>query len=371
MDRMRTITVNGIQYRIDCAPDTPLLWVLRDILGLKGTKYGCGVGLCGICTVHLDGAPARACVTPVGDTAGGPILTIEGLAQDKRHPVLRAWIDEQVPQCGYCQPGMVMTAAALLADRPSPSDAEIDQVMSGVLCRCGTYQRVRKAIHRASSGVESAASLTVTSGGPPSDDIPLNPWVRIARDGTVTVVIDRSEMGQGVNTSLAALIAEELEIDLAKVRTAFAPAAPEYANPIFGEQATGGSTSMRGSWLALRRASATARARLIAAAAKTWRTKAKDCRTENGTVVNRGTCAHRPIARLRRARADCRKAAGGEEGSSQGPEDVPHSGDIPAPDRNSSPCCRCNRVRLRHRTSGHAVRRRAPQPGLRRDGRDV
>jgi isoquinoline 1-oxidoreductase subunit alpha len=129
----------------------PLLWVLRDTLGLTGTKFGCGVALCGACTVHLEGAAVRSCVTPVSAARGRKVTTIEGLSPDSRHPVQQAWIELDVPQCGYCQSGQIMTAAALLAQTPQPSDAEIDAAMSGNICRCGTYQRIRAAIHRAAS----------------------------------------------------------------------------------------------------------------------------------------------------------------------------------------------------------------------------
>jgi aerobic-type carbon monoxide dehydrogenase small subunit (CoxS/CutS family) len=134
---------------VNVDPDTPLLWVLRDELLLTGTKYGCGEGQCGACTVHVDGAALRSCVVPVSSVARQKITTIEGLSSDGRHPVQRAWIEEDVPQCGYCQPGQMMTAASLLAYRPKPTDAEIDDAMSGNICRCGTYPRIRKAIHRA------------------------------------------------------------------------------------------------------------------------------------------------------------------------------------------------------------------------------
>ncbi len=145
----QSLLVNRQPYSVKAAPDTPLLWVLRDWLGLKGTKYGCGVGICGICTVLVEGRAARACVIPVGQVGKRPVTTIEGLAEDPDHPLLRAWIDEQVPQCGYCQPGQIMAAAALLAEDPEPDDRAIDAAMARVLCRCGTYQRVRRAIHRA------------------------------------------------------------------------------------------------------------------------------------------------------------------------------------------------------------------------------
>jgi isoquinoline 1-oxidoreductase alpha subunit len=145
---MANLRINGRDVAVDAEPDTPLLWVIRDHVNLTGTKFGCGAGLCGACTVHLDGAAIRSCVTALADVEGGEITTIEGLSPDGSHRVQQAWLAEQVPQCGYCQPGMIMAAAALLADTPAPSDADIDAAMTN-LCRCGTYDRVRKAIHRA------------------------------------------------------------------------------------------------------------------------------------------------------------------------------------------------------------------------------
>ena len=143
------VNVNGRRQSIDVAPDTPLLWVLRDDLQLTGTKFGCGVAQCGACTVHVNGKPTRACVTPISTVATESITTIEGLSPDGAHPVQRAWVAEDVPQCGYCQAGQIMAAAALLANTPSPTDAQIDTAMRGNLCRCGTYVRIRAAIHRA------------------------------------------------------------------------------------------------------------------------------------------------------------------------------------------------------------------------------
>jgi len=148
---MVTLNVNGQSRQVDVEPDTPLLWVLRDALDLTGTKYGCGIAQCGACTVHLDGRPVRACVTPVTAAAGRNVTTIEGLDPRAEHPLQRAWVAEQVPQCGYCQSGQIMSAAALLARAPSPTDAQIDDAMSGNICRCGTYQRIRRAIHRAAA----------------------------------------------------------------------------------------------------------------------------------------------------------------------------------------------------------------------------
>jgi len=146
------LNVNGREYAIDVAADTPLLWAIRDAIGLTGTKYGCGIAQCGACTVHIDGAATRSCVLPTPAAVGKRITTIEGLSPDRSHPLQQAWIEEDVPQCGYCQSGQLMSAAALLDTTPRPSDAEIDRAMAGNICRCGTYQRIRRAIHRAAGG---------------------------------------------------------------------------------------------------------------------------------------------------------------------------------------------------------------------------
>ena len=156
---MVNLNVNGTARSFDGDDDMPLLWYLRDELRLTGTRFGCGAGLCGACTVHVDGAPVRACVTPVSAVADKSIVTIEGLSKDNSHPVQRAWIALDVPQCGYCQSGQIMTAVALLARIPKPTDADIDQAMSGVLCRCGTYARIRRAIHEA-AGLRAKGSVT-------------------------------------------------------------------------------------------------------------------------------------------------------------------------------------------------------------------
>ena len=145
---MVTITVNGTQHQLDIEPDTPLLWALRDVVSLTGTKYGCGIAQCGACTVHIDGQPMRSCSVPIASVDGASIITIEGLSPDGKHPVQQAWIAEDVPQCGYCQSGQIMAVAAFLKDHPSPADAEIDANITNI-CRCGTYERMRRAIHRA------------------------------------------------------------------------------------------------------------------------------------------------------------------------------------------------------------------------------
>lgn len=155
---MTAFTLNGKPVQLDAEPDMPLLWAIRDLLGLTGTKYGCGQGLCGACTVHVDGHAMRACITPLSAIAGKTITTIEGLSATGDHPVQQAWIRNNVPQCGYCQPGQIMSASALLTKNPNPTDADIDQAMSGNLCRCGTYVRIRAAIHDAAATLNSNTS---------------------------------------------------------------------------------------------------------------------------------------------------------------------------------------------------------------------
>lgn len=153
-----TLKINGKSYPVEADPKMPLLWAIRDIVGLTGTKYGCGISQCGACTIHLDGNPIRSCSVPVSFANGKNLTTIEGLSEDNNHPVQRAWIEEQVPQCGYCQSGQIMSAAALLKRNPNPGDKEIDAAMQGNICRCGTYQRIRKAIKRATQIQSQRAS---------------------------------------------------------------------------------------------------------------------------------------------------------------------------------------------------------------------
>ena len=156
---MITLTINGESHTVDVDPTTPLLWVIRDYVGLTGTKFGCGIAQCGACTVHLDGTPVRSCILPVSSVADKDITTIEGISPNgELHPVQQAWIDEQVPQCGYCQSGQIMAASALLEKNPSPTDADIDNAMAGIICRCGTYPRIRKGIKRAATVINALAS---------------------------------------------------------------------------------------------------------------------------------------------------------------------------------------------------------------------
>ncbi len=162
---MITLSINGQSRTVDVDPTTPLLWVIRDNVGLTGTKFGCGIAQCGACTVHLDGAPIRSCVTPVQAAIGQEITTIEGIGNNGNlHPVQQAWIDEQVPQCGYCQSGQIMAAAALLESNPAPTDADIDRAMAGNICRCGTYPRIRKGIKRAATVINALASEGTDNG---------------------------------------------------------------------------------------------------------------------------------------------------------------------------------------------------------------
>jgi len=285
---MIQLTINNQPYTITADPETPLLWVLRDALGLKGTKYGCGVGLCGICTVLIDGEAHHACMVPVHKIADRNITTIEGLAQ-QGHPLIQAWITEQVPQCGYCQPGQLLAAAALLQHNPHPTDSDINAAMAGVLCRCGTYPRIRRAIHHATTLRKNdiqPLSLTTPAGPAPNTGVALNPWLRIHGDNTVTIIINHSELGQGVLTALAMLVAEELVVDLEQVRTAFAPVTKDYVNPLFGVQVTGGSTAVRGQWEPLRRTGARARTMLVKAAARHWRVRMSDCHPQQGAVIH-------------------------------------------------------------------------------------
>ncbi|MGA2187481.1 MAG: (2Fe-2S)-binding protein [Steroidobacteraceae bacterium] len=162
---MTKISVNNQAVDVDAAPDTPLLWVLRDHLAMTGTKFGCGMALCGACTVHLDGVAVRSCVLPLSAIDGKAVTTIEGLSADRSHAVQRAWLEIDVPQCGYCQSGQIMSAAALLSVNPDPSDADIDAAMSGNICRCGTYPRIRRAIHRAAELHRAAAARDAAQTG--------------------------------------------------------------------------------------------------------------------------------------------------------------------------------------------------------------
>lgn len=284
------LTINGHIRIFEGDPETPLLWLLRDNLGLKGTKFGCGVGVCGICTVLIDGEANHACMVPVAKAADHEVVTIEGLVA-QNHRLLHAWIDQQVPQCGYCQPGQLMCAAALLTRSYVPTDKQIDEAMNGVLCRCGSYQRIRRAIYSA-VGMNQDTLPELPPAGLVADDqlvssgVRFNDWIRITADGDVIITINHSEMGQGAFTGLVMLIVEELDADLSRLHTVFAPAANIFRNPLFNEQTTGGSTSIRGEWPRLRQAGATTRGQLVEAAAKVWGVPQHECRTDKGTVYH-------------------------------------------------------------------------------------
>src|SRR6266705_2683160 len=306
-----TFVVNGKSRTVTDAPDTPLLWVLRDSLGLTGTKFGCGIAQCGACTVHLDGVATRSCVTPVAAVAGKRVTTIEGLSANRSHRVQKAWIAEDVPQCGYCQSGQLMAAAALLATNPHPSDADIDAAMTNI-CRCAltsgsappstarprrrdmsTPTQVTRRAFLETAGAASAGlviSFYLPSGprfrSTTAGPFAPNAWLRIGADESVLVIVDRSEMGQGVTTALPMLLAEELEADWSKIRIEFAPADKAYTNPMFGMQGTGGSTSVRAAYTPLRKAGAAAREMLLSAAAETWGVDKAACRAEKGAVIH-------------------------------------------------------------------------------------
>ena len=329
---------NGIEQAVDVDGDTPLLWVLRDVLGLTGTKFGCGMALCGACTVHLDGVATRSCVTTIDSVGDAAITTIEAIGETQGgRAVQQAWLGLEVVQCGYCQSGQIMSAAALLASNPQPSDTDIDEAMSGNICRCGTYLRIREAIKHAArstvttgqggrpmlldrltstdldqaqdetgrccvsrrgllhAGVALGGGLLLSIGLPlpapraraAAQDFAPSAFVRVGRDGSVILTIPQVEMGQGTYTALAMLIAEELDVELAQVRVDHAPADDtRFTNPLLGFQATGGSTSVRAFFLPLREAGAVARSMLIAAAANRWQVDPAGCHTESGGVVH-------------------------------------------------------------------------------------
>lgn len=290
---MITVSVNERNYSFEGDPDTPLLWFLREEVGLKGCKFGCGMGICGICTVWVDGEANHACMVSMAKAQNREITTLEGLVE-KNHYLLHAWIRRQVPQCGYCQPGQIMAAAALLNKHPNPSEQQIKDAMSPILCRCGTYQRIRDAIHDAaqlSSSELPQQALHCVLPLPPEKQQGVNfeQWIRIAAD-EVTFMINHAEMGQGATTGLAMILAEELDVDFSRVRFSYAPAAKLYRNPAFNEQTTGGSTSIRGEWERLRHVAARTRWRLVQAAAQRWNVPAEECRSENSEVYHGQSC---------------------------------------------------------------------------------
>jgi isoquinoline 1-oxidoreductase beta subunit len=299
------LVVDGAEVEVnDRHATTPLLWVLRDVLGLRGTKFGCGAGFCAACTVLIDGKNTKSCQTATERVVGKTITTVEGAAGPVVDAVRDAWYRGNVVQCGYCQPGQTLAAVSLLESNPSPDDAKIDEWMTGNLCRCGTYPRIRAAIH--------AAAGTLSKGGEPAplvapDEIedrrltatelgdPVHPYIRIQSDGTVVAYSSQIEMGQGIHTGLATIVAEELDAEFDSVRVVNAangrgPAGDVYGNPDLGSafQLTGASNSMKGFWVRYRLAAAQARARLVAAAADAWDVPEVEVEVEKG-VLRHGT----------------------------------------------------------------------------------
>jgi len=288
---MIRLSVNGQPHELDVPDDMPLLWVLRDVLDITGPKFGCGAGYCWGCTVLVDGKARPSCGIKAKAASGTTVITIEGIADD--HPVKAAWRAEQVPQCGYCQPGQILRAVALLEENPDPSDADIAKAMQRHLCRCGTYQRIRAAIRRAAAMRQGQAAQRPTASRRPADaDGPgtyvLNPFVSLDADGTVTVQAKHLEMGQGTHTGLATLVAEEMGARWDAVRCVGAPADERvFNNLLFGPmQGTGGSTAMANAFMQYRRAGAAAREMLRQAAAQLWDTDAGALRLANGEVVD-------------------------------------------------------------------------------------
>jgi aerobic-type carbon monoxide dehydrogenase small subunit (CoxS/CutS family) len=281
------LVVNGAETEVDDRHETtPLLWVLRDVLGFQGTKFGCGAGFCAACTVLIDGQNQKSCQIAAGRAVGQQITTVEGVSGNVADVVRTAWYDENVVQCGYCQPGQTLAAIALLESNPEPDDASISRWMNGNLCRCGTYPRIRKAIHDAAAmlasdqrpgPLEATAPPEVAPLTEREAEDPVHPYIRIKDDGTIVVFSSQIEMGQGIHTGLATLVAEELDADFASIRVVNAANGrwgdrDVYGNPDLGGlfQITGASNSTKGFWSSFRPIAAKARARLVAAAAEAW-----------------------------------------------------------------------------------------------------
>jgi len=276
------LTVNDREYEVEAGGDEKLLWVLRDRLMLTGTKFGCGIGRCGCCTVLVDGKATRSCVTPLSSVLGKKITTIEGIPEG--HPVKRAWLELQVPQCGYCQSGQIMQAVSLLSENPRPSEDDIREGMNGNLCRCGTYERITKAVKRASELRESREKKVAEKS--PAREYALNRWVRLSEDGRVVILLNKSEMGQGVSTALPQIVSEEMDADWDLVSFEFSPAEEEYNDPAIGAMETGGSTSVRDMLEEMKKAGAAARGKILKAASSVLGVSASELRTENGRVIH-------------------------------------------------------------------------------------
>jgi isoquinoline 1-oxidoreductase beta subunit len=295
------LVVNGAEVEVDDRhAKTPLLWVLRDVLGMRGTKFGCGAGFCAACTVLIDGRNTKSCQTATEQAVAKSITTIEGAAGPVVNAVRDAWHRGNVVQCGYCQPGQTLAAMSLLESNPAPDDAKIDQWMSGNLCRCGTYPRIRAAIQQA-AGTLAAGDDPGPLVAPPELEVhrltpdeladPVHPYVRIHEDGTIVAYSSQIEMGQGIHTGLATIVAEELDAEFDSVVVVNAangggPPKDVYGNPDAGGalQITGASNSTKGFWIRYRAVAAQARARLAAAAAELWDVPADEVTFERGVV---------------------------------------------------------------------------------------
>jgi isoquinoline 1-oxidoreductase subunit beta len=298
------LLVNGARVEIDDRHETtPLLWVLRDVLGMSGTKFGCGAGFCAACTVLLDGKNEKSCQIAAGRAVGTQITTVEGVSGPVANAVRNAWYDDNVVQCGYCQPGQTLAAIALLEANAEADDATIVRAMNGNLCRCGTYPRIHQAIRDAADLLAGAqASVPLTAPEPfevptlSEEDAadPVHPYIRIRGDGTIIVFSSQIEMGQGIHTGLATIVAEELDADFESIRVVNAANGRHgdrdvYGNPEFGGilQITGGSNSTKGFWGTYRLIAAKARARLVAAAAEQWAVPANEIEVEHGVLRHR------------------------------------------------------------------------------------
>jgi isoquinoline 1-oxidoreductase beta subunit len=295
------LAVNGADVEVDDRhAKTPLLWVLRDVLGLQGTKFGCGGGFCAACTVLIDGRNTKACQTAAERAVGRTVTTVEGAAGPVVDAVRDAWHRGNVVQCGYCQPGQTLAAVALLESDASPDDPKIDEWMSGNLCRCGTYPRIRAAIHDAADTLAAGRDPDPLVS-PPDPEVrrltpeemadPVHPYIRIREDGTIVAYSSQIEMGQGIHTGLATIVAEELDADFESIRVVNAangggPPRDVYGNPDGGGafQITGASNSTKGFWARYRLVAAQARARLAAAAAERWDVPADEVEFERGSV---------------------------------------------------------------------------------------
>jgi isoquinoline 1-oxidoreductase beta subunit len=298
------LIVNGNDVEVDDRHETtPLLWVLRDVLGLAGTKFGCGAGFCAACTVLVDGRNEKSCQLAAGRTVGQQITTVEGVSGVVADAVREAWYDDNVVQCGYCQPGQTLAAMALLDADAEADDASVVRWMNGNLCRCGTYPRIRKAVHDAAEILASGRPSTPVVASDPvaapalTDEEaadPVHPYIRIRADGSIVVFSSQIEMGQGIHTGLATIVAEELDADFDSIRVVNAANGRHgdrdvYGNPDLGGlfQITGASNSTKGFWGSYRLIAAKARARLVAAAAEAWSVPADEVEIDAGVLHHR------------------------------------------------------------------------------------